>query len=123
MTSTTILITLTILVILVFVYFVIKKSADVTMLQKLTGRPLPIKDRIAGEYMNLQPGTLVQRSGNYECIMCANGGLQDAAALFSEADAYRRNTRKPTRTFFQKDIKMPLCPNCGSKAGWTLMKQ
>jgi hypothetical protein len=126
MTSTAILIALGILIILVVVYFAVNKRVNLATLRRLTGPPIPILDRIVADYMNLPRRTVVQRSGNYECIICANGGVQDstAAALFGEAEARRRaKARKSTRTFFEKNSKLPSCPNCGDDAGWTLVKQ
>ena len=113
MTSTAILIALSILVILVVLYLVVRRRTTVDMLRNLTGPPMPILDRIVEEHMNLPPGTIVQRSGNYECIVCANGGVQDvmAAVFLGEAEVQRRaKTRKATRTFFEKNAELPSCP-------------
>ena len=53
MSSTALLIALAILIIAVIVYFAARKRNTLAWLQKLTGPPLPIMDRIVGEYVNL----------------------------------------------------------------------
>lgn len=120
MIGTDILIGIAVLMILAILYIVVlifaQRSADLSS---------PILQRIAGEHVNLSPGTSVPQSGYYECILCAKGGLQDATSvvLFGEAAAQRRAmARKPTRQFFDKDAIFPPCPNCRKSGGWALLK-
>src|SRR5215207_9619408 len=116
MTTTNFLIGLTILILLVALYFLTKKKSNINQLGRSTGSSLPILDRISGDYVNLSPGTPVPRSGNYECIICAKGGFQNSTAsrLFGEAEANRRlKAQKPTSQFFNQDTILPPCPNCG----------
>jgi hypothetical protein len=92
MTVTAILIALVILIFWVVVRFVANKRTTLAMLRKLTGLPIPFLDRIVDEHMNLPPGTVVQCSGNYESIICANDSVPDAwtTAHFGKAEARRR---------------------------------
>ena len=125
MVTTNFLIGLIILILLVALYFLNKKTFNITWLGRSTDSSLPIFDRIADDYLTLSPGTRVPRNGNYECIICAKGGFQDSttAALFGPVEAESRlKAQKPTMQFFIQDSILPPCPNCGDAGGWSLLK-
>ena len=83
-------------------------------------------NRRYGEYINLRPGTRVPHGGNYECMVCAKGGLQDSTdvLLYGKAETEQRaKTRKVTLEFYNENSVFPLCPNCGDAGGWSLLKE
>jgi hypothetical protein len=111
---------------LVILYFLNERIVRKSRGQNLTRLSVRTLDRRYGKYVDLRPGRHVPQSGNYECILCAKGGWQDAinTLLLGKAEASRRTKSwKATQQFFNQNSVFPPCPNCGNEGGWSLLNE
>lgn len=85
------------------------------------------------EAINLEPGSIVAKTGNYKCEMCGPGGMIEnismkAAAKAAGVDSSQfRDLSLPgqgnaVKKFFTAGSTFPDCPNCGPAGGWTLIE-
>jgi hypothetical protein len=109
---------------LVILYFLNERIVRKSRRQNLSRLSIKTLDGKYGKYVNLRPGTQAPQSGNYECILCGKGSLQDITTIliFGQAEANRRaKAWKATMQFFSENAVFPPCPNCGNDGGWALL--
>lgn len=75
--------------------------------------------------VNLPPGSVVPKSGNYKCEFCGAGGLADFAAksmLGFDLSRLRGGGRQGAIKFFDAGKTFTECANCGPATGWSLIE-
>ncbi len=82
--------------------------------------------------VNLEPGSIVTKTGNYKCEMCGPGGMIEKISMKTAAeiagfdssqfqDLGLPGQRRAIKKFLMSGSTFPNCPNCGPAGGWTLI--
>ena len=79
------------------------------------------------EYSNLQHGSVVPRTGKWECVFCGQGGMAEMMAkTIAESGLspgkLSAHSKKGTVRFFKEGTTFSECPHCGMATGWSLLE-
>lgn len=82
------------------------------------------------EYLNLQPGTTVPKTGKYKCEFCGAGGIADIMGdllgqngVGFDGSGLNAHGQTGTTGVFHAGEIFPQCPKCGDATGWSLVEE